>query len=79
MAEQKTPVAAPKVTTPADRPRVMHLLILPSGTTGAFLDFEPFTGEIAARRELDNRPDWKYVAITPGATYKARIEQAAKS
>lgn len=68
-----------KAAKPADRPRIMHLLVLPvAGESNDLADFEPFTGEIAARRELDNRPGWRYVAITPGTSYRTRIAPAAK-
>lgn len=69
---------APEKKPVADRPRVLHLLVLPDRGQldgQAFTDFEPFTAEIDARRALDDRPDWKYLALTPGASYQARKGQ----
>lgn len=76
----KTPRTAKKTAarrgpTPApaeERLRKVHLLVIPAPDGNGVLNMEAFTGESAARRELDNRIDagWRYLALTPGAPFR---------
>ena len=84
MPDAKTPAAKTTRTAPAkseakppapsktvDRKRAAHVLGLP-GDDGALIEVELFTGELAARRALDERPERKYLPLIPGQRYRAR-------
>lgn len=70
-APRPEPVKADPKTTSVDRKRAAHVLGLP-GEDGALVEVELFTGELAARRALDERPEWKYLHLIPGQKYRAR-------
>lgn len=63
--------AGSEVRPAPERLRSVHALIVPAAD-GGILNIEVFTGESAARRELDNRIDvgWRYLALVPGAPWK---------
>jgi hypothetical protein len=51
--------------------RKVHLLIRRDTTSGAIVAIENFTGELAARRELDGRdPVWRYLGLRPGTPFE---------
>ena len=60
-----------------ERPRPSHALVQREGDK--LIDFEPFTGETAARRALDDASidaGWRYVQIEPGRTYLDALKAA---
>jgi hypothetical protein len=55
----------------AAKDRKVHLLIRRAPDSGAIVAIETFTGELAARRELDGRdPVWRYLGLRPGAPFE---------
>jgi hypothetical protein len=72
-AAKKAAAAAPTLTppapTPAPKDRTVHLLIRRDPQDGPVLEIEPFSGEMAARRELDSRPAWRYLGLKPGSVF----------
>lgn len=67
--------AASKSTeTAGESTKPAHLLAAVS-PDGDITDLEYFTGEMAARRALDDRgPDWRYLKLRPGVPHRARGE-----
>jgi len=70
MATQKPTGKTPeKAAEKASEGRTVHLLVR-TGESGAIVELENFTAELAARRELDNRPSWQYLGVRPGVAWQ---------
>lgn len=71
---------APVRAEVAERLRKVHLLVIPAAHGNGVLNMEAFTGESAARRELDNRIDdgWRYLALTPGEPFLPIVAEAVQ-
>lgn len=65
---KKAAAAAPaQKAEPKDR--TVHLLVRREPHNGPIVELESFSGEMAARRQLDERPTWRYLGLKPGTVF----------